>query len=138
MGQGRSSKRGFDNYDQITIEYFLNANAMTEAFKKGICAINMEADPVKRERIKDFPASKEAIAETSRQAPPVVTGFPFNTRLPKFPNPGRAAGARHAHDFEWGQQESVRSGKYARTMSYRQGIRINASAIPRMTRKRRC
>ena len=40
------SKRGFDNYDQITIEYFLNANAKFEAFKKGICAIHDESDPV--------------------------------------------------------------------------------------------
>src|SRR5690606_15844213 len=28
------SKRGFDNYDRITIQYFLNANAQFEAFKK--------------------------------------------------------------------------------------------------------
>ena len=39
------SKRGIDNYDTITIEYFLNANAQFEAFKKGICAIHTESDP---------------------------------------------------------------------------------------------
>ena len=60
------SKRGFDNYDQITIEYFLNAAAQFEAFKKGICDTFTEADPVKRERGFDFPAFKngDIVAET--------------------------------------------------------------------------
>ncbi len=60
------AKRGIDNYDRITIEYFLNANAQFEAFKKGLCAIQSEIDPVKRERDFDFPAVKtgEVVMET--------------------------------------------------------------------------
>jgi peptide/nickel transport system substrate-binding protein len=36
-GKDIPTKRGFDNFDRITIEYFLNATAQFEAFKKGIC-----------------------------------------------------------------------------------------------------
>lgn len=126
------SKRGFDNYDQITIEYFLNANAMTEAFKKGICAINMEVDPVKRERDMDFPAFKrgDVVAETFQTGvPPVVTGFLFNTRLPKFSNPAVRQALGMLYDFEWANK-NLFSGKYARTMSYWQGSELSAIAHP--------
>ena len=126
------SKRGFDNYDQITIEYFLNANAMTEAFKKGICAINMEADPVKRERDMDFPAFKrgDVVAETFQTGvPPVVTGFLFNTRLPKFSNPAVRQALGMLYDFEWANK-NLFSGKYARTMSYWQGSELSAIGHP--------
>jgi len=35
-GRDVPAKRGFDNYDQITIEYFLNTNALFEAFNESL------------------------------------------------------------------------------------------------------
>ncbi|MFD9897937.1 extracellular solute-binding protein [Mesorhizobium sp. NPDC059025] len=126
------SKRGFDNYDRITIEYFLNSNAQLEAFKKGICAVNMETDPVKRERDMDFPAFKrgEVVAETFKSGiPPVVTGFLFNTRLPKFAN----AEVRHAlgmlYDFEWANK-NLFNNRYARLKSFWQDSELSALGHP--------
>ncbi|WP_054308729.1 extracellular solute-binding protein [Mesorhizobium sp. 1M-11] len=131
-GKDTPSKRGFDNFDRITIEYFLNSNAQLEAFKKGICAVNMETDPVKRERDMDFPAFKrgEVVAETFKSGiPPVVTGFLFNTRLPKFAN----VEVRHAlgmlYDFEWANK-NLFNNRYARLKSFWQDSELSALGHP--------
>ncbi|MER8520191.1 extracellular solute-binding protein [Mesorhizobium sp. M0520] len=131
-GKDVPSKRGFDNYDQITIEYFLNANAKQEAFKKGICAIDDDSDPVKRERDLDFPAFHrgEVIAETfDTGIPPVVNGFLFNTRLPKFSNPVVRRALGMLYDFEWANK-NLFGGKYTRTMSFWQNSELSALGHP--------
>jgi peptide/nickel transport system substrate-binding protein len=131
-GKDIPAKRGFDNFDQITIQYFLNANARTEAFKKGICAIDTEADPVKRERDLDFPAYREGkvVAETFRTGvPPVVTGFLFNTRLQKFADPAVRRALGMLYDFEWANK-NLFGGKYTRTMSYWHGSELSALGKP--------
>lgn len=131
-GKDVPAKRGFDNFDQITIEYFLNANAKTEAFKKGICAIDDETDPVKRERDLDFPAfhKGDVVAETfDTGIPPVVTGFLFNTRLQKFANPAVRRALGMLYDFEWANK-NLFGGKYSRTMSYWQNSELSALGHP--------
>ncbi|CCV06908.1 conserved exported hypothetical protein [Mesorhizobium metallidurans STM 2683] len=131
-GKDIPSKRGFDNFDQITIEYFLNANAKQEAFKKGICAIDDDSDPVKRERDLDFPAfhKGEVVAETfDTGIPPVVNGFLFNTRLPKFSNPVVRRALGMLYDFEWANK-NLFGGKYTRTMSYWQNSELSALGHP--------
>jgi peptide/nickel transport system substrate-binding protein len=131
-GKNVPAKRGFDNYDQITIEYFLNANAKLEAFKKGLCAIDDDGDPVKRERDLDFPAFHrgDVVAETfDTGIPPVVTGFLFNTRLPKFANPVVRRALGMLYDFEWANK-NLFGGKYTRTMSYWQNSELSALGHP--------
>lgn len=131
-GKDVPAKRGFDNYDQITIEYFLNANAKLEAFKKGLCAIDDDSDPVKRERDLDFPAFHrgDVVAETfDTGIPPVVTGFLFNTRLPKFSNPVVRRALGMLYDFEWANK-NLFGGKYTRTMSYWQNSELSALGHP--------
>ncbi|QDB99006.1 extracellular solute-binding protein [Mesorhizobium sp. 8] len=131
-GKDIPAKRGFDNYDQITVQYFLNANAMTEAFKKGICAIDTETDPVKRERDLDFPAYKQGkvVAETFQSGiPPVVNGFLFNTRLKKFADPAVRRALGMLYDFEWANK-NLFDGKFTRTMSYWQGSELSALGHP--------
>lgn len=138
-GKDIPSKRGFDNFDQITIEYFLNANAQLEAFKKGICAVNTESDPVKRERDMDFPAFKrgDVVAETFKTGiPPVVTGFLFNTRLAKFSNPEVRRALGMLYDFEWANK-NLFNGRYTRTMSYWQGSELSALGHPASDKEKR-
>lgn len=131
-GRDIPSKRGFDNYDQITIEYFMNANAQLEAFKKGLCAVNMESDPVKRGRDMDFPAFTrgDVVAETFQTGiPPVVTGFLFNTRLKKFSDPMVRRALGMLYDFEWANK-NLFGGQYTRTTSYWQGSDLSALGHP--------
>src|SRR4029450_8287937 len=122
------SKRGFDNYDQITIEYFLNANAKTEAFKKGICAIYDAGDPIKRERDIDFPAFHrgDVIAETfDTGIAPGVPGLLPHTRREKFSNPAVRRALGMLYDFEWANK-NLCGGKDTRTMSYWQNAELSA------------
>jgi peptide/nickel transport system substrate-binding protein len=131
-GANVPSKRGADNYDTITIEYFLNANAQFEAFKKGICAIHTESDPVKRERGFDFPAFKngDVVVETFETGvPPVVTGFLFNTRRPQFADPAVRRALAMLYDFEWANKNMF-GGQYERTVSYWQGSELSALGRP--------
>jgi peptide/nickel transport system substrate-binding protein len=126
------AKRGIDNYDRITIEYFLNANAQFEAFKKGLCAIQSEIDPVKRERDFDFPAVKtgQVVIETFETGlPPVVTGFLFNTRLPKFSDVRVRRALGMLYDFEWANR-NLFDGQYQRTTSYWQNTELSALGRP--------
>jgi peptide/nickel transport system substrate-binding protein len=131
-GKDIPAKRGFDNYDKVTIEYFLNSNAQLEAFKKGLCAINTEVDPVKRARDMDFPAFKEGrvVAENFKSGiPPVVTGFLFNTRLEKFADPTVRRALGMLYDFEWANK-NLFGGKFKRTMSFWQGSELSALDHP--------
>ncbi len=126
------SKRGFDNYDRITIQYFLNSNAMFEAFKKGICAVNEIGDPVQLERAFDFPAFKDgrvAVGEFQLGLPPVVAGFLFNTRRPVFADVRVRRALALLYDFEWVNMK-IFNGKLQRTASYWQNSELSALGVP--------
>lgn len=126
------SKRGFDNFDRITIQYFLNANAQFEAFKKGICSVQAESDPVKLKRGFDFPALQDGrvvIGEFQTGIPPVVSGFLFNTRLPKFADVRVRRALAMLYDFEW-VNRNMFDGQYQRTASYWQNSELSALGRP--------
>ena len=126
------SKRGFDNYDQITIEYFLNANSQFEAFKKGICSLQAETDPIKRERGYDFPAFQngQVVADSFQSGiPPAVSGFLFNTRREKFADPVVRRALGMLYDFEWVNRNML-GGRFKRTVSYWQNSELSAFGKP--------
>ena len=50
------SKRGFDNYDTITLTYFRDENAMFEAFKKGLVDVFIDENSGRWASQYDFPA----------------------------------------------------------------------------------
>lgn len=138
-GKDIPAKRGFDNYDRITIEYFQNQNAQFEAFKKGICDIHLDADPVQRERDFDFPAYLDGrvIGETFEVGiPPVVTGFAFNTRRPIFADVRVRRALAMLYDFDW-VNRNIYSGRYTRTESYWQGSDLSALGAPASARERK-
>jgi peptide/nickel transport system substrate-binding protein len=136
-GKDLPAKRGFDNYDRITIEYFLNANSQFEAFKKGICSayagpIYTGLDPNQFARDFDFPAFKagDVVVESfERNLPPVVTGFLFNTRLPKFADVRVRRALAMLYDFEWANK-NIFDGKFERTASYWQNSELSALGRP--------
>ncbi len=137
------SKRGFDNYDRITVQYFLNANAQFEAFKKGLCSVYAGSQytgmgPLQAERDFDFPAAEQGkviVKDFPLGIPPVVTGFLFNTRLEKFSNPVVRRALAMLYDFEWANK-NLFGGKFTRTMSYWQGSELSALDHPATTREK--
>ena len=142
-GKDVPAKRGFDNYDKITIQYFLNANSQFEAFKKGLCSAYAGAQytgmgPLQAERDFDFPAAKDGrvtVEQFQVGIPPVVTGFLFNTRLKEFADPAVRRALGMLYDFEWANK-NLFGGKFTRTMSFWQGSELSALGHPATSKEK--
>ena len=126
------SKRGFDNYDEIRINYIRDDNTLFEAFKKGMSSIHIETDTGRWTTGYDFPAAQDGrvIRDTFEFGlPSGMYGFVMNTRRPVFSN--RAV--RHAlvslFDFEWANR-NLFNGAYSRTKSYYDGSELSSHGIP--------
>lgn len=97
-------KRGFDNFDEIRVDYYRDANSMFEAFKKGLYQVNPEGDPAQWNTAYDFPAVKDGrvVKETFKTGTPKgMSGFVFNTRRPIFADPAVRKALADVFDFEW-------------------------------------
>ncbi|MAS07450.1 MAG: ABC transporter substrate-binding protein [Ahrensia sp.] len=119
-GRDIPSKRGFDNYDTITVEYFRDQTALFEAFKKGIFDIYEEGDPTRWQTAYDFPAVQEGKikkVEFDTHEPQSMFGFFFNTRREKFADRKVREALSMLFDFEW-VNRNLFNGSYARTASY--------------------
>lgn len=119
-GQDIPSQKGFNNYDEITIEYFRSSEAMFEAFKKGLCAVYEETNPVKWDSQYDFPAIKDgkiSQAEFTTQLPTPMVGFAFNTRKPVFANLNVRKALAMLYDFEWVNQ-NIFLNRFKRIQGY--------------------
>lgn len=119
-GRDIPSQRGFNNYEEITVEYFRDQTAQFEAFKKGIFDIYPEGDPVKWESAYDFPAVKDGKVVKSvftSGAPVAMNGFFFNTRREVFADRKVREALSMLFDFEW-VNKNLFSNRYTRTGSF--------------------
>jgi peptide/nickel transport system substrate-binding protein len=131
-GKDVPAKIGFDNYDQISVEYFLQENTMFEAFKKGAVDIYLEGSPTHWARAYDFPAAHrgDVVKDTfTPQLPTGMLGFTFNTRRPIFADVNVRAGLSLAFDFEWANK-NLFEGSYTRTESFWQGSPLTSLGKP--------
>lgn len=97
-------KRGFDNFDEIRVDYYRDATSMFEAFKKGLYQVNPEGDPAQWNTAYDFPAVKDGrvVKEAFRTGTPKgMSGFVFNTRRDVFADPAVRGALADLFDFEW-------------------------------------
>ncbi|WP_337184408.1 extracellular solute-binding protein [Shinella sp.] len=132
------SKVGFDNYDEISVEYFLQDNSLFEAFKKGEIDLYQEGNPTKWTRGYDFPAAlsgavvKDAITP---KTPSGMFGFVFNTRRPLFQNRDLRKALTLVFDFDW-VNRSLFENAYKRTQSYWQNSELSSMGVPADARER--
>jgi peptide/nickel transport system substrate-binding protein len=137
-GKDIPSKVGFDNYDEISVEYFLQDNTLFEAFKKGVIDVYQEGNPTKWARGYDFPAVQSGTvikdAVTSK-LPPVMFGFVFNTRRPVFQNAELRKALSLAFDFEW-VNRTLFENAYTRTESFWQNSELSSLNVPIDARER--
>lgn len=125
------SKIGFDNYDQITVEYFLQENSLFEAFKKGDIDVFQEGNPTKWARGYNFPAvaSGAIVKDTFKpQVPAGMLGFVFNTRRPMFQDVRLRHGLSLVFDFEW-VNKNLFEGAYKRTESFWQNSQLSSLGV---------
>lgn len=131
-GKDIPSKVGFDNYDQIAIEYFLQDNTLFEAFKKGAIDVYADGSPTHWTRAYDFPAvNNGSIVKDAfqPQLPTGMLGFVFNVRRPLFADVRVRAALSLAFDFEWANK-NLFDGAYTRTESFWQNSPLSALGNP--------
>jgi peptide/nickel transport system substrate-binding protein len=126
------SKVGMDNYDTITVDYFLQETTLFEAFKKGDVDVYEDGSPGHWADAYDFPAvsSGEVVKDVfTPKLPSGMLGFVFNTRRPIFANPKVREGLSLAFDFEW-VNRNLSSNAYTRTESFWQNSDLSSYGVP--------
>lgn len=127
-GKDLPSKVGFDNYDEISVTYFLQDNILFEAFKKGDIDIYPEGDSSHWARAYDFPAATngDVVKEVFKPGlPSGMLGFVFNTRRPIFADPKVREALTLAFDFEW-LNKNIYGGAFNRSQSFWQNSTLGA------------
>jgi peptide/nickel transport system substrate-binding protein len=119
-GRDLPTRRGLFNIDEITIDYYRDAEALFEAFKAGLIDLREEQSAMKWARGYDFPAI--ANGEIVRQAlsptrPIGMEGFVFNLRKEMFKDVRLREAMSMMYDFEW-INANYFAGQYRRTKSY--------------------
>ncbi len=128
----KPSKVGFDNYDQIRVNYYLQEATLFEAFKKGDVDVYFEGDPRKWATFYDFPAVKtgDVVKDSFKvQTPSGMLGFVFNTRRSIFADPNVREALSLAYDFEWANK-NLFDGAYTRTQSFWQNSDLSSFGVP--------
>ncbi len=131
-GKDIPSKIGFDNYDQISVEYFLQESTLFEAFKKGEIDLYQERNPSKWQRTYNFPAveSGEVVKDVFTPGTPApMYCFVFNTRRAIFADPRLRQGLSLAFDFQW-VNKNLYENAYTRTESFWQNSSLSSLGVP--------
>ncbi len=131
-GKDLPTRRGLNNFDIYSIEYFRNETALFETFKKGLLDVFIEANPTRWEKSYDFPAVKQGkvIKETFQKGTPAnLLGFVFNTRRPIFADRRVRQALGLLFDFEW-VNRNLFADQYRRTQSYWEGSELSSVGKP--------
>lgn len=137
-GKDLPIKRGFDNFDEIRIDYYRNRSSMFEAFKKGLYDVNAESDPATWRSGYDFPAVKDGrVVKESvvTGLPKGMLGFAMNTRRPAFEDVRVRKALASLLDFEW-LDKNLFFGVYQRNASYFEGSELSAIGVPASDREK--
>ncbi|OWV88531.1 bicyclomycin resistance protein [Rhizobium sp. N122] len=131
-GKDIPAKVGTDNYDQITVQYFLQDTTLFEAFKKGDVDLYPDGNPGHWANAYNFPAatSGAVIKDVfTPKLPSGMLGFVFNTRRPIFADLKVREGLSLVFDFEWANK-NLYSGAYKRTQSFWQNSVFSSFGVP--------
>lgn len=131
-GKDIPSKVGFDNYDTISVNYYLQETTLFEAFKKGDVDLYPDGNPTHWQEAYNFPAvtSGNIIKETFKpKLPTGMFGFVFNTRRPIFADERVRHALTLAFDFEW-VNRNLADNAYQRTESFWQNSVLSSFGVP--------
>ena len=131
-GKDLPISKGLWNFDTLRFDYYRDANAAFEAFKKGEADVRQEDDPARWTSGYDFPAVSEGkvIKEKIAQGTPAKTsGFAFNTRRKIFEDPRVREALAMLFDFEW-MNANLYGGVYQRIYGYYSGSELSSKGKP--------
>jgi peptide/nickel transport system substrate-binding protein len=137
-GRDLAVNRGFWNFDEVRFDYYRDAGAYHEAFKKGLFDLRKEDDPGRWNTAYDFPALREGhvVKEAfTSSLPKSSPAFVFNTRRAIFADPRVREAIGLLFDFEW-INRSIFFGLYRRSASYFEGSELSARGRPADARER--
>ncbi|MBV8849874.1 MAG: ABC transporter substrate-binding protein [Methylobacteriaceae bacterium] len=119
-GRDLPSQKGMHNFDEITVDYFRDANSLFESFKAGLLDYRDETNPTRWTTGYDFPAMRDGRAvkeQLPTGVPKGMEGFAFNLRRPLFQDIRVREALGIMFDFEW-VNANFFSGLYTRTKSF--------------------
>ena len=119
-GENVSSQRGQHNFDQISVDYYRDSNALLEAFKAHHIDMRVETRAKLWETAYNFPDvldHKVIKKEIEHSLPQGGRGFFFNTRRSVFKDRRVRQALTMIFDFEWVNQ-NLFYGRYERALSY--------------------
>lgn len=131
-GKDLPIKRGFDNFDEISLEYFRDSTAYLEAFKKGLFDVSEESDPKRWSNSYGFPAVSEGkvvLEMIGSETPKGMTGLVLNTRRPVFQDIRVRRALSLFLDFEW-LNKTLYFDLYRRNESFFQDSELSSIGIP--------
>jgi len=137
-GRELAVNRGLWNFDEVRIDYYRDANAYHEAFKKGLFDVRKEDDPARWTTGYDFPAVRDGrvTKETFISGLPKPSlNFVFNMRRPTFADIRVRQALALLFDFEW-VNRSIFFGLYRRCASFFEGSELSARGRPADERER--
>lgn len=127
-GKDLALGKGLWNFETVRYDYYRDANAAFEAFKKGDADIRTEGDPTRWATGYDFPAVKDGkvtLEKVVQRSPAPASGFAFNTRRKIFEDARVREALMFAFDFEWANA-NLFSNAYQRTYGYYSGSELSS------------
>ena len=137
-GRDLAINRGFWNFDEIRFDYYRDANAYHEAFKRGLFDLRTETDPGHWTSAYDFPALRDGrvVKEAFPTGMPKASSFfVFNTRRPIFTDIRVREAISMLFDFEWANH-NLFFDLFRRTGSYFEGSELSVRGRPADARER--
>lgn len=137
-GKDLPVRRGFDNFETLSIEYYRNETALFESFKKGLLDVFLEGNPTRWEKFYDFPAVTQGkvIKENFEKGTPAnMLGFVFNTRRPVFEDRRVRQALGLLFDFEWANR-NLFADQYNRLQSFWEGSELSSVGKSASARER--
>ena len=128
-GKNLPFNKGFWNFDSFRFDYYRDANAAFEAFKKGDADIRTETDPVRWTTGYKFAAVDEGKVKLEKfvqKSPAPAAGFAFNTRHKVFADVRVREALLMAFDFEWANA-NLFGNAYTRTYGYYSGSELSSA-----------
>lgn len=131
-GKNLPINKGLWNFDSFRFDYYKDASAAFEAFKKGDVDVRTEGDPVRWKTGYTFPAVNEGKVLTEfmvAKTPSPASGLAFNTRHKIFEDPKVREALVMAFDFEWANA-NLFNNSYKRTFGYFSGSELSSLGKP--------
>jgi peptide/nickel transport system substrate-binding protein len=131
-GKDLAFNKGLWNFETVRYDYYRDANAAFEAFKKGDADVRTEGDPTRWATGYDFPAAKDGkviLEKIVQRSPAPASGFAFNTRRKIFEDPRVREALMITFDFEWANA-NLFSNAYQRTYGYYSGSELSSKGKP--------